>query len=29
MLAFGIGKLLTQNVGDFRRYEPQIEIMAL
>lgn len=29
MLAFGIGKLLTQNVGDFRRYEPQIEIVAL
>jgi predicted nucleic acid-binding protein len=29
MLASGIGKLLTQNVGDFRRYEPQIEILAL
>ncbi len=29
MLAFGVRKLLTQNVGDFRRYEPQIEILQL
>lgn len=29
MLAFGLNKLLTQNVADFRRYEPQITILAL
>lgn len=29
MLAFGVRRLLTQNVADFRRYEPQIEIMQL
>jgi predicted nucleic acid-binding protein len=29
MLAFGVRRLLTQNVADFRRYEPQIEIMPL
>lgn len=29
MLAFGVNKLLTQNVADFRRYEPQITILPL
>ncbi len=29
MLAFGVRRLLTQNVADFRRYEPQIEVMEL
>lgn len=29
MLAFGVRRLLTQNVADFRRYEPQIEILPL
>lgn len=29
MLAFGVRRLLTQNVTDFHRYEPQIEIMPL
>lgn len=29
MLAFGVTQLLTQNVADFRRYEPQITILPL
>lgn len=29
MMSYGIHKLLTQNIGDFRRFEPQIEILLL
>lgn len=29
MHAFGVRKLVTQNVADFRRYEPQVEIVSL
>ena len=29
MTAFGVKKLLTQNIGDFRRYEPEVELLTL